>query len=348
MKKELFGLLYDKREVFLFTLINKNNIEVKIINYGGIITSIITPDKNNNYSDVVLGFNTFDKYLSNHPYFGSIIGRYANRIKNGTFILNGSIYKLAKNDGDNHLHGGLKGFDKVLWDYKIVSKNNQEVLELNYVSPDGEEGYPGNLNVTVLYSLNERNELIIEYKAISDNDTIINLTNHSYFNLSNEDTILNHELKINAETYTPIDRTLIPTGEFRSVIGTPFDFRNFEVIGKRINDKNEQLEYAKGYDHNFVLNKKDNLLSLAAELYSSSSGRLLQIFTTEPGIQFYSGNFLDGSIIGKNNKKYLFRCGLCLETQHFPDSPNKTNFPSVILKKGEEYKQITIYKFSVV
>jgi aldose 1-epimerase len=347
MNKNHFGKFYNNKDVYLFSLKNNNGIEVKITNYGGIITSIITPDKNGNFSDIVLGFETLDEYLAGHPYFGAIIGRYCNRIKNGTFILNGIQYNLAKNDGDNHLHGGLKGFDKVLWDFNIKKDGEKELLELSYLSKDMEEGYPGNLQVKVTYSLNNNNELKIEYIAKTDKDTIINLTNHSYFNLSDEETILNHELKIYADYFTPIDSSLIPTGELLSVNNTPFDFTDFELIGKRIDYDNEQLKYGNGYDHNFVLNKKDNSLTLAAELFSKVSGRFLQVFTTEPAIQFYSGNFLDGTIKGKNQKVYTRRSGLCLETQHYPDSPNKINFPSVILKSNHEYKQITIFKFGV-
>jgi len=347
MNKNHFGKFYNNEDVYLFSLKNDNGIEVKITNYGGIITSIITPDKNGNFSDIVLGFETLDEYLAGHPYFGVIIGRYCNRIKNGTFILNGIQYNLAKNDGDNHLHGGLKGFDKVLWDFNIRKDEEKELLEFSYLSKDMEEGYPGNLQVNVTYSLNNNNELKIEYIAKTDKDTIINLTNHSYFNLSDEETILNHELKIYANYFTPIDSSLIPTGELLSVNNTPFDFTDFELIGKRIDYDNEQLKYGNGYDHNFVLNKKDNSLTLAAELFSKVSGRFLQVFTTEPAIQFYSGNFLDGTIKGKNQKVYTRRSGLCLETQHYPDSPNKINFPSVILKSNHEYKQITIFKFGV-
>ncbi|HEY9187963.1 MAG TPA: aldose epimerase family protein [Ignavibacteria bacterium] len=347
MNKNHFGKFYNNEDVYLFSLKNNNGIEVKITNYGGIITSIITPDKNGNFSDIVLGFETLDEYLAGHPYFGAIIGRYCNRIKNGTFILNGIQYNLAKNDGDNHLHGGLKGFDKVLWDFNIRKDEEKELLEFSYLSKDMEEGYPGNLQVNVTYSLNNNNELKIEYIAKTDKDTIINLTNHSYFNLSDEETILNHELKIYANYFTPIDSSLIPTGELLSVNNTPFDFTDFELIGKRIDYDNEQLKYGNGYDHNFVLNKKDNSLTLAAELFSKVSGRFLQVFTTEPAIQFYSGNFLDGTIKGKNQKVYPRRGGLCLETQHYPDSPNKINFPSVILKSNHEYKQITIFKFGV-
>jgi len=347
MNKILFGKFYNNEDVYLFSLKNNKGIEVKITNYGGIITSIITPDKNGNFSDIVLGFESLEEYLAGHPYFGAIIGRYCNRIKNGTFSLNGIQYNLAKNDGNNHLHGGLKGFDKVLWDYNIRIDEEKELLELSYLSKDMEEGYPGNLQVKVIYSLNNNNELKIEYKAKTDKDTIINLTNHSYFNLSDEETILNHELKIYADYFTPIDSSLIPTGELLSVNNTPFDFTDFELIGRRIDHDNEQLKYGNGYDHNFVLNKKDNSLTLAAELFLKASGRLLQVFTTEPAIQFYSGNFLDGSIKGKNQKTYTRRSGLCLETQHYPDSPNKTHFPSVILKTEEEYKQTTIFKFGV-
>lgn len=347
MKKETFGKLPDGREVFLFTLQNKNGIEVKITNYGGIISSILTPDRNEKFSDIVLGFNKLEDYLSGHPYFGAIIGRYGNRIKDGKFKLNGKEYKLALNDGNNHLHGGIKSFDKVLWNCNIVKKNGLEKLELKYLSPDGDEGYPGNLNVTVYYSLNETNELEIEYDAATDSATVLNLTNHTYFNLSGEDTILNHKLRLNAEYFTPIDNTLIPTGKLQTVLGTPLDFLTRERIGNRINDNYEQLFLGNGYDHNYVLNKRNDSVSFAAELVDDKTGRAVEVFTSQPAIQFYSGNFLDGSLTGKNGKKYLRRGGLCLETQHYPDSPNKPEFPKVVLNPDDDYKQITIYKFEV-
>ena len=347
MKKEFFGKLPDGRELFLFIFSNKNGVEVKITNYGGIITSIVTPDKFGKLSDIVLGFNKLEDYLNGHPYFGAIIGRFGNRIKNGKFTLNGTEYKLALNDGNNHLHGGIFGFDKVLWNYEITEVNGLESLKLSYLSKEGEEGYPGNLNITVCYSLTDTNELNIEYYAVTDKDTVVNLTNHSYFNLSGSDTILNHELKINADRFTPIDTTLIPTGELRLVNDTPLDFKTFKVIGQRIDDDYDQLKYGNGYDHNFILNKNDNSLSLAAEVFDPIKGRTLEVSTTEPAIQFYSGNFLDGSLTGKEGKTYIRRGGLCLETQHYPDSPNKPDFPNVILKPGNEYKQTTIYKFGI-
>jgi aldose 1-epimerase len=347
MKKEIYGTLPDRKEAWLFTLKNINGIEIKITNYGGIVTSIVTPDKNGSFSDIVLGLNKLEDYLDANPYLGATIGRFANRIKEGKFSLGGKDYCLAKNDGNNHLHGGYKGFDKILWNHEIINSDGKEILKLNYISPDGEESYPGNLNVSISFSINDKNELSIDYLAKTDMDTIINLTNHSYFNLSGEETILNHELRLNADKFTPIDNTLIPTGELRSVENTPFDFRKSEKIGKRINDEHDQLKYGNGYDHNFVLNKNKGTLVFAAEVFDPLTGRTLEVFTTEPGIQFYSGNFLDGSITGKSGKKYLRRGGLCLETQHFPDSRNRPEFPSVVLKQGEEYKTTTIYKFSV-
>lgn len=339
IEEESFGTLEDGREVSLFTLSNTNNMEVKITNYGGIVTSIRTPDKEGNLDNVVLGFESLDKYLEGTPYFGAIIGRYGNRIADGEFSIDGEVYELATNDGDNHLHGGVQGFDKVLWDAEAKEDGS---LELTYLSKDGEEGYPGNLEVSVLYRLTNDNELKIAYEATTDKATPVNLTNHSYFNLSGapDSTILDHELMINAPQYTPVDDELIPTGELADVENTPFDFTEFHKVGARI----DQVEG--GYDHNWVLEQpvRDSLFH-AATLYHEESGREMKVFTTEPGIQFYSGNFLDGSLKGPQGTPFVKHAALCLETQHFPNSPNEPKFPSTILRPGETYQTTTVYQF---
>ncbi len=345
--KTPFGTTPDG-EVELFSLKNKNGMEVKVTNYGGIITSIIVPDKNGEMADVVLGFDSLSQYLEPHPYFGAIIGRYGNRIANGKFKLDNNEYTLVKNNGENHLHGGTKGFDKVIWEAKKVHSQNKVGVELTYTSADMEEGYPGKLEVTVQYALNNDNQLFIAYQADSDKKTLCNLTNHSYFNLSGEGngSILNHELTLDANQITPTDEGLIPTGELQSVKDTPFDFLSATQIGQRIDDDHQQLKNGDGYDHNFVLNKrKDN--ERAAALFDPKSGRFMEVFTTEPGIQIYTGNFLDGSLIGKSGKPYLKRGAVCLETQHFPDSPNQPSFPSTTLEPNKLYSSLTIYKFSV-
>ncbi len=350
IERSSFGKTKNGTEVFLFILKNQNNVSVSITNYGGIITSIKVPDKNGNISDIVLGYDHFDGYIiNNSPYFGALIGRYANRIAKGKFSLDDVQYKLVINNGVNHLHGGEKGFDKVVWNVNELIGKDSVGLELTYISKDGEEGYPGNLNVKVNYSLNNRNEFRIDYSATTDKKTIVNLTNHTYFNLKDAGAspILDHQLKINADKFTPIDSTLIPTGEIIRVENSPFDFRNFTTIGKHINPENEQIKFGLGYDHNFVLNGNANQLKLAATVKEESTGRILEVFTTEPGIQFYSGNFLDASITGKNNIVYNNRSGFCLETQHFPDSPNHSNFPSTELEPNKEYNSTTIYKFDV-
>ncbi len=340
IQEEDFGTLEDGSEVSLFTLTNSNDMEVKITNYGGIVTSIRIPDVNGSLDDVVLGFESLDKYLEGTPYFGAIIGRYGNRIAGGKFSIDGTEYELATNDGNNHLHGGEVGFDKVLWDAEIQDDNS---LKLTYLSEDGEEGYPGNLEVSVVYSLTNDSELKIEYEATTDKATPVNLTNHSYFNLSGQpdSTILDHELMLNADQYTPVNDELIPTGELTEVEGTPFDFRNPHEIGARI----DQVEG--GYDHNWVLNRSENdSLFHAATLYHEESGREMKVFTEEPGIQFYSGNFLDGSLEGPDGTPFVQHAALCLETQHFPNSPNEPDFPSTILEPGETYETTTIYQFS--
>lgn len=332
-----------------FTLTNKNGVSTKITNYGGIVMSLNVPDKAGQFGDVVLGFDTVEGYLKPHPYFGALIGRYGNRIANGKFTLEGKHYTLAQNDGPNSLHGGLQGFDKVIWDAKPLDTADGPALELTYLSKDGEEGYPGNLLVKVTYTLTHDNALRIDYTATSDETTVINLTHHSYFNLAgagNGD-ILDHDLLLNAPHFTPIDETLIPTGEIKPVTGTPFDFTQPARIGLRINQDDEQLKFGLGYDHNWVLNNTDGALALAARVTEPGSGRVMEVWTTEPGIQFYSGNFLDGSNVGKGGKVYRHRSGFCLETQHFPDSPNQPNFPSTVLKASQTYTSTTVYKFLV-
>ena len=347
--KEGFGKTPDGQDADIYTLTNSGGAEVKITNYGGIVTSLRVPDRNGKLDDIVLGFDNLDAYLKGHPYFGAIIGRYGNRIAKGRFTLHGLEYKLAVNNGENHLHGGIKGFDKVVWNAKPRKVANGAALELTYLSKDGEEGYPGNLSVKVVYTLTNANELKIDYSATTDKDTVVNLTHHSYFNLAGQGNgdILNHRLFVNAARFTPTDAGSIPTGELRSVRGTPFDFTRATTIGARINQDYEQLKFGKGYDHNFVLNGKIGTLRRVARVSESTSGRVMEVRTTEPGMQLYSGNFLDGTLTGKNGKVYQQRYGFCLETQHYPDSPNKPNFPNTVLRKGGRYHTITIYKFSL-
>ncbi len=347
--KEIFGE-FEGKKVDLYTLKNAHGMEVKITNYGGIITSIKVPDKGNKFGDVVLGFNNLMTYLGNNPFFGAIIGRYANRIGNAKFSIDGKEYTLAKNNWANSLHGGVKGFDKVLWEAEPVTGKESQSLKLTYMSKDGEEGFPGNLNVTVTYTLKEDNSFQIDYHATTDKTTVVNLSNHTYWNLAGEGSgnILDHQLMLNASAFTPVDRGSIPTGEIRSVEGTPMDFRRPEAIGKRIGADYEQLKFSNGYDHNWVIDSSDNAKpTLAATVYEPVSGRYMEVYTTEPGVQFYSGNFLNDKIIGKSGKGYGPRSALCLETQHYPDSPNKPDFPPVVLKPGETYRTTTIYKFSV-
>ena len=343
MKKESWGQLPDGRAVELFTLTNGKGMEARIINYGGIVVSLKAPDKSGTPVDVVLGFDSFEPYLKNPAYFGALIGRYGNRIAHGEFKLDGVTYHVPKNDGDNSLHGGIEGFNKKLWS----AKQTPNGLELTYLSKDGEGAYPGNLTAKVTYSLTDDNGLRIDYSATTDKKTVLNLTNHSYFNLAGqgEGDILVHEIEIEADRFTPVDSGLIPTGVLQPVEGTPFDFRKPFAIGTRINDDNEQLKLGKGYDHNFVLNRKGGSLELAARVRDPKSGRAMEVLTDQPGIQFYTGNFLDGSLHGKGGKVYPRRCALCLETQHFPDSPNHPDFPSTELKPGQEYKTSTVYRF---
>ena len=333
----------DGKKVQLYSLTNNNGVTVTITNYGGTVTSWVTPDKHGNKSSVIIGMDSLSEYLKKPPYFGALIGRYGNRIGDAKFTLDGKTYQLAANNGKNSLHGGNKGFDKVVWDATPGTDSTRPSLTLSYLSKDGEEGYPGNLKVTVVYSLSNDDELNIDYTAETDKATPVNLTNHSYFNLtgSTANTILNHTLMIDGDHYTPVDTSLIPTGKIEPVKGTPFDFTKAEAIGARIDSVKG------GYDHNFVLNRKDSSLQLVAVLSDTMSGRKLEVYTTEPGLQFYSGNFLDGKFSSHDGKPVNFRTALCLETQHFPDSPNKPNFPSTILKPGQKYHTETKYKISV-
>jgi aldose 1-epimerase len=349
MKKQSFGKTADGQPVDLYTLTNKNGMEATITNWGGIVVSLTAPDRNGKFDDVVLGYDQLDGYLTNKAFFGALIGRYGNRIAHGEFKLGGTTYNVPKNDGQNSLHGGNTGFNKRLWTAKDVSGPHGQALELTYLSKDGEEGYPGNLNVKVVYTLTDTNELKIDYSATTDKETVLNLTNHSYFNLAGQGNgdILETQLTLVADRFTPVDATLIPTGELRPVKGTPFDFTKPMAIGSRINQDDEQLKFGKGYDHNWVLNSGGKGgVTLAAEAYEPKSGRVLQILTDQPGIQFYTGNFLDGSITGKGGKVYNHRAAFCLETQHFPDSPNHPSFPTTTLKPGQHYHTVTIFKFS--
>ena len=349
MKKQPFGKTSDGRDVELYTLTNKKGMEVAITNFGGIIVALKAPDRNGKFDDVVLGYDSLDGYLTNKAFFGALIGRYGNRIAHGKFALNGANYTLPKNDGDNTLHGGPEGFNKRLWTAKDASGAKGQALELTYMSKDGEEGFPGNLTVKVVYTLTAQNELTITYSATTDKETVVNLTNHSYFNLAGQGTgdILGHQLMIRGDHITAVDDTLIPTGELRPVKDTPFDFTHATAIGARINQDDPQIKVGKGYDHNWVLNAHGpHSPVLAAEAYEPNSGRVLQVLTVEPGVQFYSGNFLDGTITGKGGKVYKYRYGFCLETQHFPDSPNHPKFPSTTLKPGHAYSTTTVFKFS--
>jgi aldose 1-epimerase len=324
-------------------------MEAAITNFGADLVSLKAPDRQGKLADVVLGYDQASGYENGKAYFGGTIGRYGNRIAKGKFTLNGTTYTLATNDGANHLHGGKRGFDKMIWEAKDVSGANGQALQLTYTSKDGEEGYPGNLKVQVTYTLTDNNELKIDYLATTDKDTVVNLTNHSYFNLTGDpkNDILKHELMLKASRFTPVDSGLIPTGELRAVKGTPFDFTTSTPIGARINNADEQLKLGKGYDHNFVLDRAEGEgLVKVGEVYEPTTGRVLEVQTTEPGIQFYSGNFLNGTEKGKGGLAYAHRTGFCLETQHFPDSPNQPKFPSTTLKPGQEYKTTTVYKFS--
>jgi len=348
MQKQAFGKTEDGQQIDIYTLTNRNGVEARITNYGAALVSLKVPDRDGKVDDVVLGYDTLEGYVSDKAYFGATVGRYANRIAGGSFVLNGSTYSLAINNRPNHLHGGEKGFNKRVWTAEGASSGAGQALALTYVSKHGEEGYPGNLTVRVVYTLTDKNELKIDYTATTDKDTVLNLTNHSYFNLAGQGNgdILDEELFLAADRFTPVDENLIPTGELRKVSGTPFDFTTPTAVGARINQDDQQLKIGKGYDHNFVLNGKAGELKLAARLYAPKTGRVLEVWTTQPGVQFYTGNFLDGTAQGKGGKPYGFRSGLCLETQHFPDSPNHPEFPSTVLKPGQHFRSTTIYKFS--
>jgi aldose 1-epimerase len=347
--REQFGKLPDGGSVELFTLTNRHGIEVRAMTYGAIITSIRTPDRHGTSADIVLGFDSLGGYLAGSPYFGAVVGRYANRIAGGRFTLDGVTYRLARNNGPNTLHGGTRGFDKVLWSAQPFQTDSTSGVVFQYESRDGEEGYPGTLQVKTTYALTDDNELDIEYEAVTDKATPINLSQHTYWNLHGDGRgdILDHVLTLNASAYTPVDSTLIPTGQIAGVDGTPFDFRHPTAIGARINAVNEQLRFGRGYDHNWVLDGNPVGTTVnAARLEDPTTGRRLDIGTTEPGIQFYSGNFLDGTLKGKGGRAYGHRTGLCLETQHFPDSPNHANFPSTILRPGRRYQSRTTIVFS--
>ncbi|MBN2214800.1 MAG: galactose mutarotase [Bacteroidales bacterium] len=344
LDKAEYETTIDGKKVGLFNLENKNGLTVQITNYGGRIAALWVPDRDGNFKDIVTGYDSIEGFIGNTNYFNGIIGRYGNRIARGKFTLNAKEYSLAINNAPNSLHGGNVGFDHAVWN---VERSTKDSLILTYLSPDGEEGYPGNLSVKVIYSLNDSNELKIDYQAETDAPTVVNLTNHAYFNLAGHDNgdILGHILMINADKFTPVDSTLIPTGEITDVAGTPFDFRIPAAIGERINADDRQIKYGMGYDHNWVLKKTGNEMSLAAKVEEPVSGRVMEIYTTEPGIQFYAGNFLDGTIMGKDSTSYKYRHAFCLETQHFPDSPNQEDFPSTVLNPGETYRTSTIHKF---
>ena len=348
VKKENFGTAQGT-PVDIYTLTNAHGLEMRATNFGGIIVSLRVPDKQGRLDDVVLGFDKLDGYLENGPHFGGIIGRYANRIAKAHFAVDGTQYALAANNGPNTLHGGIKGFDKAVWKAEPFENSKGVGLVFTYTSKDGEEGFPGNLNVKVTYTLNNKNELTFDYEATTDKATPVNLTQHSYFNLAGEGhgDILGHQLTLNASRFTPVDKDLIPTGELRAVKNTPLDFTKSTVIGTRVNDKkDEQMVLGNGYDHNFVINRKGPGLVFAARVYEPQTGRVLEVYTTEPGVQVYTGNFLDGTLTGKNGHAYQQRNGFALETQHYPDSPNHPDFPSTILKPGQFYRSRTVYKFS--
>jgi aldose 1-epimerase len=348
ISEQPWGRTPDGTDVRLYTLRNAHGLRADITNYGGIVTSLLVPDRAGHMADVVLGYDSLADYLKASPYFGAIVGRYGNRVAAGKFTLEGKTYALAVNDGPNALHGGLKGFDKVVWQAEPYADAAGAGLRLRYVSPDGDEGYPGRLDVSVTYALMNDDALRIDYRLSSDRPTIHNVTHHGYFNLAGHASgdILSHELMLSADRFTPVDSTLIPTGELRDVTGTPFDFRASTAIGARIGAGDEQLRFGRGYDHNFVLNGDAGTLRLVGRVRDPQSGRAMEISTTEPGVQFYSGNFLDGSNVGKGGARYEHRAGFCLETQHFPDSPNHPAFPSTVLRPGEEYRSTTVYRFS--
>ncbi|MGA2786219.1 MAG: aldose epimerase family protein [Verrucomicrobiota bacterium] len=344
-----FGKTPDGTPVEIYTLCNVRGMEARILTYGGIVQSLKVPDKNGKFDDVVLGYDNLEGYLTNNnPYFGALIGRYGNRIGGAKFTLEGQTCTLATNNGSNSLHGGVKGFDKFVWQAKSWLSPDGPALELSYVSKDGEEGFPGNLKVTALYTLTDSNELRLDFNATTNKPTVCNLTHHSYFNLRGQGNgdILGHVVYINSDQTTEVDKELIPTGKIAPVDGTPFDFSKPAAIGARINDPNQQLQYGPGYDHNWVINKPPGRLGLMARVYEPTSGRVMEVWSTEPGLQFYAGNFLDGTITGKGGKVYQWRTGFCMEPQHYPDSPNKPMFPTTELKPGETYQNTIIYRFS--
>ena len=349
--KTAYGKTPDGKLVDAYTMRNRNHVAVQVITWGATVTNFGSPDKDGKFADIVLGFDSLPGYLNNTPYFGVVVGRYGNRIARGKFTLNGKTYTLAINNAPNHLHGGIKGFDKVLWTGETVQSDTAVGVTLSYVSPDGEEGYPGTLMAKVTYTLNDRNELAIDYQATTDRATPVNLTNHTYWNLRGEGSgdILSHMLTIEADSMTPVDSTLIPTGQITPVAGTPFDFTTPTAIGARIDADDQQIKNGKGYDHNLVLRRgAPDALHHAARLADPVSGRTLDVSTTEPGVQYYSGNFLDGTVVGKNGHKYARRSGVALETQHYPDSPNKPQFPSTILEPGKTYHTRTVFTVGVV
>jgi len=337
----------DGRKVDLYTLTNSRGAEARVITYGGVVVSLKVPDRIGRMGDVVLGYDDISGYLNQTSYIGALIGRYGNRIARGRFTLNGREYALATNNGENHLHGGVKGFDKVVWDARPLPWLREAALELTYLSRDGEEGYPGDLRVKVVYTLTDSNELRVDYSATTTRDTHVNLTQHSYFNLrgAGNGDILDHRLTLHAARFTPTDEGAIPTGELRPVAGTPFDFRQPRRIGERIDADEEQIRFGKGYDHNFVVRGRRGVLRRAAEVYEPTTGRVMEVWTTEPGVQFYTGNYLDGTT-GKGGRTYPRRSGFCLETQHYPDAPNKSHFPSTVLRRGRRYQTTTVYRFS--
>jgi aldose 1-epimerase len=340
IQKSFFGELPDGKPVHLYTLTNANGLVAKITTYGTILTELHVPDRNCKMTDVVLGYDSLAPYLKPHPYFGATVGRVANRIAKGTFVLDGQTYHLATNNGPNHLHGGLKGFDKAVWK---AEPQAAAAVKFSYVSPDGEDGYPGTLQTTVTMTLTDANELRIDYAALTDKPTPVNLTNHSYFNLAGSGDILGHELTLNADNVTAVDDTLIPTGALTPVAGTPLDFRTPKAIGSRFSELNVTPV---GYDNNYVLNGGGKSLASAARVFEPNTGRVMEVLTTQPGVQLYTANWLDGSLIGKGGVAYRQHAALCLETQHFPDSINHPNFPSVVLRPGEKYRQTTVHKFS--
>ena len=346
LQQQPYGMVKPGAYADLFTLSNQHGVVVAFTNYGGIITNVHTPDRHGQSGDIVLGYDKLEEYVAKNPFFGCLVGRFGNRIAQAKFTLNGKEYALLKNNGQNHLHGGAVGFDKVLWAAEPFSKPDAVGVELSYTSADGEEGYPGTLAVTVTYSLSDDNAFRIDYHATTDKATILNLTNHTYFNLAGKGDILDHTMMLAADSFTPVDATLIPTGELRPVDGTPLDFRTPTRIGARIDQDDAELRYGGGYDVNWVVNGEPGELRLAAQVGEAASGRTLEVHTTQPGVQFYSGNMLP-ELTGKGGQVYRRRSGLCLETQHFPDSPNQPNFPSSVLEPGQTYAESTVWKFGV-